>query len=168
MTTGNDIRTLIASNSEIDPERIHVINALHKVTVNIDALTEGELYAAQAVLHQRAPATVTYDILRQEIPEKPPAYDLEKLRIMVNKLGEASDGQLDTMFTKRIQELPKETTLEEMVDFLRNLRDECVFGAGASGFVMTLFNCLLEDYPEPVDAMKERRALLEEKYGMKS
>jgi len=163
---GTETKTLIASHSEIDVERIHVFETVANVNIEIDACTEDELHKVQFILHQHAPALVKWDVRRREIPEKPPTYDLERLRIVVEKLGEASDGQLDTMFTKRIQEgLPED--LDGMLKFIRNLRDECVFGAGGSGFVMTLFNCLLEDYPEPAEVMAERRAELEAKYGMK-
>ena len=163
---GTETKTLIASHSEIDPERIHVFETFLNISVGIDACTEGEQRKAQAILHQYAPVTIKWDVQRREIPEKLPAYDLEKLRTMVNKLGESPDSQLDEIFTKRIRDgLP--TELNGLLKFIRNLRDECVFGGAASSFVMTLFNCLLEDYPEPADEMAERRAELEAKYGMK-
>lgn len=163
--TGTEVKTLIASHSEIDAERIHVLETLGNVSVEIDACTEDEQRKAQSILHQYVPATIKWDVQRREVPEKPPAYDLEKLRTIVSGLGDAPDTQLDKAFTKRIRDgLP--TELEAMLKFIRNLRDECVFGGAASGFVMTLLNCLLEDYPEPAGVMAERRAELEAKYGM--
>jgi hypothetical protein len=135
-----------------------------ETVVTVDALTENEHDNILAFLHQAGERAIK--VVRREVPEKPRAYDLAKLNKIVRHLGTAPDTQLDEIFTKRIRELSEDVELDEMLKFIRNLRDECVFGAGASGFVMTLFNCLLEDYPEPEDVKKARRAELERKYGM--
>lgn len=164
--TPEQIKALIVEKSKWDPSRLTVERrpGYLKTVVTVDSLAENEHDAVVGLLHQAGEKAVR--VVRREVEGKPPAYDLAKLNEIVRHLGTAPDSQLDEIFTKRIRELPEDVELDEMLKFIRNLRDECVFGAGASGFVMTLFNCLLEDYPEPEDVKKARRAELEEKYGL--
>jgi len=168
MPTENEILTRLirfAQVARIDRERIDVRTEDNLTVVGIAGCTERQKRAAEAVMHQFMGDHQEWKVVRDETPAKPPAYDLPTLRWTVNHLGKASDNQLDKMFTKRIRAMDVEAMdLDQVLRFLRNLRDECVFCAGASGFVMTLLSCMLEDYPEPDDVMAERRADLERRY----
>jgi len=166
MITEQDIRALVAAGTRIDPERVTVRTEDDVLVVGITACTEAQQRGARAVLNQYVGEHREWRVVRDETPARAPAYDVDKLRVVIERLGEAPDGQLDEMFSARCRGLPADVPLDVVLKFLRNLRDECVFCAGASGFVMTLFNCLLEDYPETEDAMAERRAELEARYGM--
>ena len=165
--TPEQIKTRLIEKMKMDPERLKVTGSptLLATVISVGALTEEEQRAIQGGLHQDMKGK-PFRVERHEVEGKPPAYDLEKLKTMLEQLGKSPDSQLDKIFTKRIREMPEDIELDEMLEFLRNLRDECVFGAGASGFVMTLFSCLLDDYPEPQETMDARRAILEKKYGM--
>lgn len=166
MPTEKEIATKVAAGARIDQERVSVRMEDDTLVVGIAALTEAQQRAARAVMNQYVGALREWRVLRDETPDKPPTYDLDHLKVMIAKLGDAPDGQLDKMFARRCGSFPEDATLEDTLRFLRNLRDECVYCAGGSGFVMTLFNCLLEDYPESEDGMAERRAELERAYGM--
>jgi len=87
-------------------------------------------------------------------------------REFIRLLGEASDGQLATPLAKQCTEFAKEDhSDEETTRFLRDLRDLCVHGAGASSFVMKTLAHLLPD-EEPEQEGKQRRSALRKKYGM--
>lgn len=163
--TPEQIKNLILEKSKWDPERVQVESKPDHLgmVVTVDGLTEPEQRALQRVLHDVGQSAV---VVRRDRPGKPPAYNLDQLNLIVRHLGTTSDRQLDPIFAKRCQDLPEGISLDEILKFIRNLRDECVFSAGASDFMMTLFNCLLEDYPEPEDVKKLRRAELEEHYGL--
>jgi hypothetical protein len=166
MPTEKEIVTRVSRGAAIDRERIDVRDHGDLLIVGIAACTEAQKRAAQVVMRRLVPSHRKWMVKRDETPAKPPAYDLKTLHHLVNHLGKASDGQLDKMFTKRIRAMDVDAmTLPEMLRFLRDLRDECVFCAGGSNFVMTLLSCMLEDYPEDDDAMAERRAELERRYG---
>lgn len=165
MPTEKEIATRVAAGAHIDPERVSVRTEGDTLVVGVAALTEGQHRAARAVMTQYVGDHRDWKVVRDETPDKPPAYDLDALRDLMNHLGAAPDGQLDKMFTARIR-ATEFTDLDQTLKFLRNLRDECVYCAGASGFVMQLFSMVLEDYPEPQDVMDERRAELERTYGM--
>ena len=164
------IAAQVADGARIDRERIDVREHEDMLVVAIAGCTESQRRAAQVVMHQHVGGRRRWKVVPDEMaptpPAKPPAYDLDNLKVVIAKLGEAPDGQLDKMFSLQCANLPADADLEHTLRFLRNMRDECVYCAGGSGFVMTLFNSLLEGYPEPEEVMAERRAELERRYNM--
>ena len=85
-------------------------------------------------------------------------YDHDHLARIIEKLGEAPDSQLDKSMTKLCREFNKEN--DDPVLLLRNILDRSIFAALASGGVVTLLQCLLEDRPEDsVEQSNRRRGL---------
>lgn len=77
-------------------------------------------------------------------------------------LAEASDNVIATPLAEECREfIAKESTHEEGLLFLRNLRDKAVHCGGASSLVMTVFSAVLNAYPEPEEERKARIAKLE-------
>jgi len=116
---------------------------------------------AEALLHGLIPVGIEYEGMSS------PTYDHATLTTLITHLGRAPNGQLDKEFTELSREFVAEPqTLEETLKFIRNLQDECVFTAGASNVVMTLFALMLEGYPESEEEKAARRVVLEKKYGL--
>jgi hypothetical protein len=163
VTTSDDIRGLIAAKAQIDWERIRVevpTGEQPYVIVGISACTETEQRRVSGGLNRDAPQSYVYKVVRDENPDKPPAYDLEKLREIMVGFGDAPDGHLDKAFAKQCAHLPEDISLEDMLKFIRNMRDECAYCAGASDFVMRFLSILLDDYPESEEDKKARRSRL--------
>jgi len=82
---------------------------------------------------------------------------------LIEMLSSAPDGQLDASLAKECSKfLLLPDTGKDPVLFLRNLRDKCVYCAGASNAVMTLFAIFLDKLPpEPETEKEARRASLE-------
>ena len=166
MTSVQDISALIATKTQIDRERIHVHEQEHHVTIGIAGCTENEKRFAETILRQNIPITLTWEVVHEDAPHLIPHYGLDALKATIAWFGRAPDTQLDKAFARRCAHFPEDASLEKTLEFLRNLRDECAFCAGASGFVMTWFNFLLDEYPEPDEVKVERRAKLNAKYGI--
>jgi hypothetical protein len=161
-----ELKTLLAERAHIDRERVRVTEGDGLVTVAIQNCTEEEQRRASSWMQVHFPVTTRCRVVREETGSGP-SVPLDQLHKFIDLLGLAPDGQLDTLFAKRCAEFSPDANLDTTLEFLRNLRDECVFGAGASGAVMKLFACLLEDYPEPDEVKAARRAVLDKKYGLK-
>lgn len=172
--TPEQVHALIAKEARIDPERVFVIalDVLWRLgdtpltLVAVDAMTEPEQRRIQIAL--RRGGLTAFSVERREVESKPRHYTLDVLRRLIRGLGEAPEGsrELDRTFALRCAHLPETSTLEEVLEFLRDLRDECVFCAGASPFVMRLLGFMLEEYPESEEAKTARRAKLEARYGL--
>lgn len=161
MLTVDELKTMIASNTVIDRERIHAYESPHKVIINIDACTENEQILAQSLLHSKMPVTIAWEVLRREIPEKTPLYGLSKLRGILEEFSKAPHSQLDKRYAAQCGVFAKERhNLEETLEFIRNTRDWCVFTSGASEVIMTFWNLILQDYPEHDGVRELRRAKL--------
>ena len=159
------VKDLIRSKAKIDRERIRVVlptSEEPRCIIGITACTEAEYRGIQRGLNATAPEGMMFQVMRDEDPNKPPAYNLERLREMLKGFGTAPDGHLAESFAKQCARFAEseEHTLPETLTFLRNLRDNLVFCSGASSFVLQVINMMLEDYPEPEDEMDERRSHL--------
>lgn len=88
---------------------------------------------------------------------------LEQMTKLLTGMGSAPDGQLDATFAAQCAAFAKEEhDLPETLRFVRDMRDKCVFVAGASPFVMRIWNHMLEGQtPETDEEKAERRAALE-------
>lgn len=163
--TPEQIEKAIVDELKLDPERVRVTRKAGQLEmlVSVGAMTESEQRAVKGVLHRAK--LVGFRVARHEIEGKPPQPDLAELTRLVEGLGTAPDGQLDKGLTARIRAGVPDN-LDEMLRFIRNLRDECVFIGGASGFVMEVFSVMLRHYPEPDDLQAERRKELHRSYGL--
>jgi len=165
--TPSRLRHLIYTKTEIDVERLHVREEEDKFIVGIAGLTEPEQRSVNGGLCSEGLDPEAFEVVEDPAPGKVKNYDLEKLTELLAKMHDAPDGQLDKLYAKRCATFAKEGhTLEETLEFIRDTRDWCVFTSGASGFVMRLWDCMLEDYPEPDNVKKVRRAKLDAMVGM--
>lgn len=164
--TPEGVKLLVAAQAGIDPERVMVCDSPDSSgsLIRVDALTEREQRAIQNTL--RTALLEGFRVERCEVESKPRHYTLNVLMKLVRGLGEASDTEIDGTFALRCAHLPEASTLDEVLDFLRDLRDECVYCAGASNFVMRLLGYMLEEYPESEAAKTTRRAKLEARYDL--
>ena len=165
--TPSRLRFLIYTKAEIDVGRIHVREEEAKFIVGIAGLTEHEQHTVNGGLRLEGFEPHTFEVVEDPAPEKVKHYDLEKLTGLLAAMHDAPDGELDKIYAKRCADFAKEGhNLEETLEFIRDTRDWCVFTSGASSTIMILWNFMLEDYPEPDDVKKARRAKLDAAVGM--
>ena len=90
----------------------------------------------------------------------------DQYRTVIQKLGEAPDGQLATSLSKLCREFGEdEHTTKESVNFLRDIRDMAVNCGGASGFVGGIFSIFIPE-TESKKESKKRREGLYSRYGI--
>ena len=165
--TPSRLKHLIFTKAEIDVERIDIREQETKTLVGIAGLTEPEQRRINGGLQQEGLDADAFEVVEDPAPGKAKHYDLEKLTELLAGMHDAPDGQLDKLYAKRCADFAKARhDLEETLEFIRDTRDWCVFTSGASGFVMQMWNFMLEDYPEPDNVKKMRRAKLDAAVGM--
>jgi hypothetical protein len=83
--------------------------------------------------------------------------------ILIAKMAEAPDSQLDAAGAKLCREFDPKT--EDPVRFIRDLLDLCVRYAWSSGFVIQVFDAAIASEPkETEEEAKERRDALMAKW----
>ena len=95
--------------------------------------------------------------------------DLPSMLNIIAGLGKAPDSQLATVLAQQCTHLvQQEPSLPEVVDFLRNLRDQAVHSGGASSFVLTTIAVIVDrhEFYETPECKAERRVALAKKLGI--
>ncbi len=93
-------------------------------------------------------------------------YELEQLQGLLASLCDAPDGHLDEKLVSSTRDFlaTEEFAEDDMVTFIRDLRDKAVFMGRASGFIMTFFEIMLDGRTETSEAARARRDNLEKNW----